>query len=133
MVPRRSARPRWRAHVLAYALSALMIVIAAVVVAAPGASALAPTRVAQIGAVANTTNALKPTLSIAVGAAGVPVGDVVVIAIAAQGPISVVHISDDSGNTYRIDSIRASSKVACTSALVSGEVTTALTAGQTIS
>jgi N-acetylglucosamine-6-sulfatase len=133
MVPRRSARQRWRAHVLTYALSALLIVITAVVVAAPGASALAPTRVAQIGAVANTTNALKPTLSIAVGAAGVPVGDVVVIAIAAQGPISVVHISDDSGNTYRIDSIRASSKVACTSALVSGEVTTALTAGQTIS
>jgi hypothetical protein len=73
------------------------------------------------------------TLSVTVGAGGVPVGDTIVLGVAAQGATIVTAASDSAGNTYHVDVIRSYAGTGtCTSALISAPVTQALSQGQTI-
>jgi hypothetical protein len=93
-----------------------------------------PSRVGAIGATSNTTGATLNTLSLQVGADGVPVGDTVVMAISAQGVVDITNVADAEGNTYHVDVARPyGGTAACTSAIVSARLSTALSAGDTIS
>jgi hypothetical protein len=93
-----------------------------------------PSRVGAIGAVSNTTGATLNTLSLQVGADGVPVGDTVMMAVSAQGVVDITNVADTEGNTYHVDVARPyGGTAACTSAIVSARLSTALSAGDTIS
>jgi N-acetylglucosamine-6-sulfatase len=90
-------------------------------------------RVGQIGTAANTSGTTQKTLSVTVGAGGVPSGDTVILGLAGQGAAHVTSVNDTAGNIYHVDVIRSYAGTGpCTSALISAPVTQALSQGQTI-
>ena len=91
------------------------------------------TAVGPIGSALNQTGGTVNTLTLTVGADGVPAADTVVVAIAAQGTISVTSVTDSKLNSYSSNVVNAYGGTGkCTTALYSAHLSTGLVSGDTI-